>query len=233
MIQIPEATLFNLLKEMISFLKRDFEEKTNKSDSLLHNMLFGIKIGEFDYLEQAKDIFLREQDHPRGLDVRIFFDRERASVPTIHITLPSEESGAADGIGVDEGYNDPIVNETEKIITPVYNRSFNTTYNLIITSDNQMEVLIIYHVFRNLIISMFDTFEISGLRNPKLGGHDLQLNDQLVPAHIFIRAISLSFFYDVAVPRFFAEKLIKSINENITLKGINPIKEQAELQVQK
>jgi len=225
MLLIPEITLLDTLKNILQFLKDDFNEHTNEEDTFLHNMLFGNKLGEFDYYEQGKDLFLRESDHERVIDIKLFFDRERANIPTLHLNLPQDNGGPVDGIGIDEGHPDSIINETTGTITPVYQRSFDAVYNIIITSDNTFEVLLMYHVIRASLVSIFDSLDFAGLRNPKITGNELQLNPDIVPTNVFVRALMLGCFYEQDIPRFFGEKLIKSVNFNG--KADNPIaKEQ-------
>jgi len=208
---IPEIQLKAFLDELLEFIKEDFNSHTNENDTLLAIMLKGNKIGDFDYFTEAKDLFLREADHARPVTTRLFFDRDKANLPSMHINLPSEQPGP-DGIGVDAGFNENEINSLGDEIKVVYNRAFQSVYNIIITSDNPFEVLIIYHVIRALIVSFFDSLELIGFRNPKLGGQDLILNEMNVPNNIMVRAISISSFYEVPIPSGFSDKIVKKLN---------------------
>jgi len=210
MIIIPEIVLFKIVNGLILHISKDFEAQTDETQSLLYRLLHGNSVEKFDYYTQGKDLFLRGVDHPRKIAVRQFFDISRADLPTVHITLPGENA-AFDGIGVDQGLNEPIFDDANLRFTPVYNRNFEAQYSIIFTSDNTFEVLLMYNTIRSLMISIFDSVQILGLMNPRLGGQDLQINSELIPKHIFIRALTLSSNYDVAVPRFFDEQMIQSI----------------------
>jgi len=211
MIIIPEIVLFNLITGLVTHISKDFEANlADETKSLLYNLLHGNKFGKFDYYDQGKELFLRRTDHPRKVAVRQFFDVSRADLPTIHITLPGE-SAAFDGIGVDEGFKSPLWDDDNLRFTPVYNRNFEAQYSIIFTSENTLEVLLMYNTMRSLLISIFDSVQLVGLQNPKLGGQDLQINSDLIPKHIFIRALTLHSNYDVSVPRFFSDQMMQDI----------------------
>jgi len=200
MMILPEFVLFNLIKAAFSSLKTEYTTATDKTTTLLYYMFHGNTFEKFDYYEQAVDLFTRAKSHPRCVETRLFFDASRAEMPTVHLSLPGENSGE-DGIGMDEGYEAPVYDDTNQTFRPVYTRLFNASYNLIITSDNTFEVLVIYHALRAMLISMMDYISMNGLINVRLGGQDLQINSELVPVGIFFRAITVELKYEVSVPK--------------------------------
>lgn len=212
---LPEFVLFNLVKSAFSSLKAEYLGTPDKTTTLLYHMFHGSSFEKFDYYEQAVELFTRIKTHPRCLETRLFFDASRAEMPTVHLSLPGESSGE-DGIGVDEGYVDPIFNEADQTYRPVYTRLFNASYNLIITSDNTFEVLVIYHALRAMIISMTDYISMNGLINMKLGGQDLQINSELVPVGIFFRAITIDVKYEVSIPKL----VVSDYYNDIWLNGL-------------
>lgn len=211
-LQIPEIILFDVLKLILNTVRVDLKETREEKETIFYKLFYGTKFPDIglDFYSNAKEIFLRDKSHPRYLDIRLFFNADRAAIPTIHINLPSE-SDAGGGLGVDEGYNGTNYNQLENSISQNHTRAFNTIYNIIVTSDNSDEVLIIYHALRAFLISMMDILDLNGLRNPKLGGSDLQFNPELVPANIFIRNISLNCFYEITVPSIIKQKIINKI----------------------
>ncbi len=138
----------------------------------------------------------------------MFFDTERAALPTIHITLPNEQTGQS-GIGVDEGFVDEL-HEGGKSV-PILTRRFDTQYSIIVTSDNSFEVIMIYYTLRSLLISTFVQLEFEGLSNPKLSGQDLRLYQEIIPRNVFARAIGLSVSYEESSPALFSKDEITSI----------------------
>lgn len=211
MIFVPEAVLFKLISDAITALKTDYSSKGDKTTTLLYQMFYGMVIGKFNYYTQAVDLFSRDSTHPRHIETRLFFDAQRAELPTIHISLPGERS-INDGIGVDAGYRDPVFKDATGTVGEddfeigtyqyTYTRRFEATYNIVITSDNTFEVLLVYHALRTMLISLFDSVQLSGFANPKLSGNDLMINEELVPPGVFFRAISINTEYEVDIPKY-------------------------------
>lgn len=205
---IPEIKILEIIETSLKVIETNYNETLDKEKTLLYR-IFGLnQTGKYNFYEQAKDIFLRDNNHPRKIETRMMFDAQRANLPTIHISMPSESNGE-DGIGVDEGYQESIVDNENKTITKTYTRVFDAQYNAIITSDNSLEVLCIYHLLKSTLIGIFDNIEFQGIRNPKLSGQDLQINSDIVPPHIFTRGIGIHCFYEQTVPSLQKEDFIK------------------------
>lgn len=209
---IPEKKLFDIIQYILNTIRLDFESNVNEKDTLLYQMFQETKFKELDidYYKEAKEIFLRSKDHPRKVEVRQFFDVDRASIPTIHINLPSD-SPIFDALGVDAGYIPGITFGKETEISQVHTRRFNAVYQIIITSENVNEVILIYHTIRAFLISILDILDVNGLQNPKLGGGDIQFNADIVPPRVFMRAITINCFYEVSIPSLVREKIINSL----------------------
>lgn len=211
MITTPEIILHKILVELVNFIKDDFNMKDEPETTLLYNLWFGNQVGNVNYYEEAKELFLRDEGDPSVLEVRTFFDRTRAQLPTLHITLPSELGGVADGIGIDEGYEESIYNEELNEVIPVYTRSFSSQFNIVCTSSNSNSTLILYHTIKNLLLAGFNSLQLSGLKNPKLNGQDLNMPENIIPNTVFVRAISFEFFYETSAPSLFGEKFLEKI----------------------
>lgn len=210
---IPEKKLFDILQHVLTSIQTDFYNNINEEDTLLYQMFQETNFKELDinYYKEAKEIFLRKQDHPRKLEIRQFFDADRANIPTIHINLPSD-SPIFDALGVDSGYIPNMLFDQGKEASVIHTRRFNAVYQIIITSENANEVIIIYHTLRAFLISMLELLDINGLQNPKLGGGDIQFNSDIVPQRVFIRAITINCFYEVSIPSQIKERIINNIS---------------------
>lgn len=209
-VTIPELTLFKIIDGLIKYIKIDWESNVDKSNTLIHHVFNGLIHDKKNYYEQAIDLFTRKVDNPRKVDVRLFFDAERAKIPTIHITMPSDNDGE-NSIGVGEDGSPQMMLETQTTHQPMYDRRFDTTFQVICTSDNHAEVLIMYHMIRAGLISIFDTISLAGLENAKLSGQELRIKSDLVPESIFMRGIGIGCSYNVIVPRWWTEQKIIDI----------------------
>lgn len=197
MIVVPEIVIKNLLEKGIQFVRNDYANTPDKEKTLLYRLFNGVSLGAYDFYRQLVEILSRNQTDPRHLEVNYFFNGERAKYPTIHITLPNENP-YADGLGIDAGAEDPIPANLDFDEITIYNRNFRCTYNIVITSENSLEVIALYHFLRSLMISLFIDLENSLLSNPKLSGGDISMLSDLIPTNIFMRNIGLEFNYNVA-----------------------------------
>lgn len=217
---LPQLRLQQIIKNWLQWIRDDF--KINKEEDTYLYRLFGPNstIGKYNYFTQGKHVFTEEVSEISGLDVRLFFDISRQSAPTIHITLPGENSGA-DGIGMDEGYSEPIFNDELGEYIPVFTRRYDTLYNIIITSTSTIEALLIYEVLRSGLTSMQQMISVAfGLENMKFSGQDLTINQAMVPKHMFLRMLGVSFSYEVHTPQLIPQQVIRDIvfNQSVIIK---------------
>ena len=201
MLFIPEIELYNQINFILNYIKHDYSTK-EVEDTFLHQILNGNAIEGYDYFLQATDLFNRANTHSRKIHTTISFNAQKAHLPTIHITLPSEQT-EGNGIGLDAGIYDPI--QSHRGSQEVLRRAFTSRYDLLITSDNNSEVLLIYHVLRAAIISFIPVLEHKGFKNIKLSGQDIRISNELIP-NMFMKGIGISFNYEVLVPDLVVNK---------------------------
>lgn len=202
---LPEIGLLRTIEGLLKWIKYEYEDRFNEGaeeKSYLFRLFGDVKYNGFDYYEQAKKIFIKNEFDQRKVGVRIFFDQSRAHMPTIHIVMPGE-SNEASGLG----YNDN---------GEFLERQYSSRYALVLTSDNYAEVLILYYAIRSLIMSGFMMLEEFGIRNISIGGGDLQLQPDMVPTNIFYRTVFIDMFYDERIPNmeYDPDDMIRSIYIN-------------------
>jgi hypothetical protein len=165
--------------------------------------------GKYNWYTQAVEVFInRGVDHPKYLDTRLFFDRERAPIPTIHIMLSGETKGK-DGIGLDEGFNpEQVISGSQR---PVFNRQFEVNANIVITSDNTFETVIIYTVMKSMLISIMNHIMLKGFINPNISGRDITLSQELAPNGIYARTINFTAGYEHSVPEVVLNKIASTV----------------------
>ena len=61
------------------------------------------------------------------------------------------------------------------------------------------------------MLSLYYHFELSGLRDPKWSGQDVSIQQDLIPTHIFHRALGITFWYEVTIPNMITKKLISGL----------------------
>lgn len=195
---IPEIVLLQAYKLALSFLRKNYKEHIADPTQSYLGLLLGSTnaVQRYKLLEQAKSVFYTTDDDPRALDVNLFFNAKRAAIPTIHITNPSENP-LHDALALSEGFQDNLFDEPNQQYLKVFNRRFQAKYNIVLTSDNTNEIILLYQVIRSITIAMIDHLQLAGLENIKLSGNDISLKSDLVPNNIFIKAIGIQFEYDV------------------------------------
>lgn len=213
---IPELIIKDTLETILNFLKEDCADES--SDSFLAELLekdeFGktLKFNRFNYLEQARKVFsdslFDEDDRPK---IYLGYNMTVSKLISLHIILPSEQSDAL-CLGADEGYQGYDVSKDGKKFAPIYTMTADGTYQIIITSENSSEVVLVYHVIRACLVSMNDNLEFQGFKLPRVGGGDLNIQQEsFVPPNIFHRALSLNFKYEInvsSIPQRLAAKKI-------------------------
>lgn len=204
---IPETILYNATTAFLKYLRTDYAARTDKSLTLLH-ILFDkndndevIKIGKTNYLEQAKEIFLRTDEHRRNVSCNIGYNVTKVETkPLIHIMLPRDSKGSFDSIGLDERNaergSDDVEDEGYSVLYVEKSRTHNSTYNMMCTSDNSNEVVIMYYMLEAMFTIFSDHFEMSGIHNIKTYGQDLQMYDDYVPPNIFHRNYIVDFQWE-------------------------------------
>lgn len=206
-IYMPELIIYNFIKTIQKILKKDFEENLDKSKTLL-NSLFEkdrdekkLQLETYDHLKQAEKILIS-----KGFAVNLGYNTEVSKMGCVHILLPSENSQPT-GIGGNDGYQEDL--EFDDSFSPIFSQSFSTTYNLLISSENSLEVLMIYNFLKASFLSLHEHLELYGFQNLKMGGNDIQMQQDLVPTNIYHRSLTISFDYEMIIPSFYKTKLAK------------------------
>ena len=207
---IPEIKLKRIIDSWLLAVENDYNIQTDEKNSFLYKIFSGNVLGTYDFFTQAKALIIRSTDHPRKLQTRIFFDSTRASIPTIHITLPSD-SPYSDSIGFNPNYGDALFTDDNTGFQIQRNRNFNTRFNVVATSDNTFEVLILYYLLKAMIVGNYETLELNGLRNVKISGQDLMIDPHLMPSNVFMRGLILDIFYEFTVPQINLEEMLADV----------------------
>lgn len=213
MIQMPDIKLKSLLDVILDKIKFDYDNAGDESTTFLYKMYNGLITGNYNFLNNAVKIFNRATDDPRTIDTRLMFDRERAHLPTVHVTIPSENV-TGDGIGFDEGYVQNVADgdpQTATTMTEYYTRGYSSKFDLIITGSNSFEVILIYYTLKAALINNVESLELNGFRNPKIYGSDLKVNESLNP-NAYMRILHIDSYFELIVPKFDSVNIVNNID---------------------
>ncbi len=198
---IPELKIYKYLESITRLLVDDLKTEFIKEKTILFHILYGSEFKGDEYFDIAKELFLRSNEHPRNLQLNYSFAMERADLPSISLSTPSESTDDqlnALGMG-EEGF---ITKEGPDGVDkqyPIISRSYKASVNIVISSSNFIEQTIIYHVYRDLLSSIFPQIGTEGFINPKLSGREVQINPELILTNIYVRSLILDFSYTKSI----------------------------------
>lgn len=205
---LPEVIIYNALESIIKFIRKDLDNN-NEHETVLYRLIGEgadgkeLKMNRWNFFRQAKKIFLDKGN----LSVNFGYNFEVAKIISLHIVLPSEEA-AESAIGQDEGYGDTV---DEEKVQEYFTQNFRSNYQIMITSNNESEVLTVYHILKSMLIMIIPHLEISGLRLNKISGNDVMFRDELMPNGTFHKVLNLNFNYELKVPQILRKDIIKGI----------------------
>lgn len=208
-IVLPEVIIYNALESIIKFIRKDLSEQENEQNTILYRMLGKnsdgkeMKMNRWNFFRQAKKIF----SDKGNLSVNFGYNFEIAKIISLHIILPSEEA-AESAIGQDEGYAEEIDGDK---VQQYFTQNFHSNYQVMITSNNESEVLTVYHILKSMLIMIIPHLEIMGLRLNKISGNDVMFRDELMPNGTFHKVINLNFNYELKVPQMLMKDIIRGI----------------------
>lgn len=211
-ILLPEIVLYNTLTSIVNLLRKDLKEKENEEDTILYKILGvdeegkPIRMNLYNYFVQAKKMF----SLPQNLTVNFGYNQSVAKIISMHILLPTETAEAA--IGQDEGYLTTYDRDENGRVTGAqqkFTQMFDTTYQIMITSNNSSEVNVVYNVLKSMLLMLVPHLELMGLRVPKFSGNDIVMQDDLSPVPIFHKVLNISFKYEHTVPQLVYTDVVK------------------------
>ena len=207
---IPENILYNALESVIKYVRRDLEEYgKDEKKSMLYRLLGEnidgkpLSMNRWNFFKQAKKIFLDKNN----LSVNFGYNFEVAKIISLHIILPSEQA-AESAIGQDEGYGE---DDEEDLTESYFTQNFTSNYQVMLTSNNNSEVMTVYHILKSLLLMIVPHLEIMGLRLNKFSGNDIMFRDEMMPNGIFHKVLNISFNYELKVPQLWKREIIKGI----------------------
>lgn len=217
MIFIPEINLYKLVNILLEYVRQDLAlYRGDLQRSFLYSIFEDSSYDKFEFFKQGSEIL--NKSSKRRLEVNIGYNLQRAASPTIHIIIPASDKGQSDGIGLDLGYEEKVsLDGKEGFEREVYTRSFQGTYNLLITSENMAEVVFIHALLQALFIGTGQQVELQGFQNLKLSTQDITLQQDLMPVNVYHRIFGLNFNYEFCAPNI--EEKLQLTMKNFKFEG--------------
>lgn len=209
-ITIPEVVIYNTLDALLRFMRNDLKANEDAPQNSVLYAILGetedghpLKMNAYNFFDQAKKI-LTTQGY---LSINYGYSGQTAKNISLHIMLPSE-TFAGSGIGEDEGY---LEDPTEPGLSKRFTQNFEANYQIMITSDNNSEVMTMYHLLKSLMLAVVPHWELMGIRLPRFSGSDVVFEQDLVPFMTFHKVINITFMYEHTVPQLLWQSLVTGI----------------------
>lgn len=190
-----------ILEAGLEYIKNDSLSATDlnsEKETWLYQLLNGIKDGSYDFYNQAKKIFLRDDKDPKKLRVSLEFPRDVQMCPLIVLREPSRDNGD-NSIGRESGLTFP-----EIIQKPLNSRfefldgkSFN--FEIICVSINMIESILISEVIYSFFVGAYNTLA-QNYTSISFGMKELMVNNQVIPFPVFLRSINLILKTQYSIP---------------------------------
>lgn len=208
---IPEVILLDTCNKALKILRDDFNANQTAGTperSLLYVLMYSLDLGTYNLYDNARQLIVTTPENPKHINaITLSFDKNSGKSPHLYITLPSE-SAINNSIGIGEGdYPELVYDDQYK---KQFNRRYLCTYHLVVVAENRNETLILYHLFKNMLVACTNHMAMNGIENLKIGGQDLQ-NGLLPPDLLFRKAITLSFEYEQQIPELFIRNIYSKI----------------------
>lgn len=223
---MPELILMRVLTSIITLLRNDLEQTQDEKETLLYKIMGvdengnGLQLNLYNVFAQAKKMILNKGN----LSINYGYNQKVAQNLSLHIILPSENATMT--IGADEGYMEEAIEDDEgnlQAAQQYFTQTYKSTYQIMITSNNSAEVMVIYNVLKCMMLMLVEQLELLGLRTPEFSGNDIVMQDDLIPTPLFHKVFNVSFQYENNVPQCLKNDVAK--NFYFTMRAIAPQQE--------
>jgi hypothetical protein len=197
--------------------------KKTQTKSFLYRVLSDNTSDGWDFYQNGIEIFVRGEDDKRKLETRLMFDRSRAGLPTIHVREPAKNKGSFDGIGFFD--DEIIINESTGLddqnqplpstISSTARKTFSSQFDIMITSGNSLECVLIQEVLESAMLASLDTLTIPFFELVDFTSKELMMSDETERNQLFIKSITVQIGYQKdGIPKLYTEDNIKKIQFN-------------------
>lgn len=213
MAQLGILKLKQYVESLLEFVKADYLlnlDNDNLEESFLYRCIDAEDIADgISYRELASELFTRDTDDFRRAIVELMFSEDKVSLPQIAVREPAKMKGQQDGIG---GIGEEAWINLDGTFAEERRKSFISQYELMITSPNRHEVIIMEEVLLALFISSQDTLAlIHPFYNFNFTVKELMVNGESYGHQLYIKSITINTSYDKIYPNLINSTVLNSI----------------------
>lgn len=199
---------------LLAFIVTDYNSKTNKQKSWLYRVLQDDQEGSYKFYDNAVEVFVgRGNNSKRKIEVRLGFDPERATEPTIHVREPAKGKGKTDSIGF---MSEDVYENEDGTVSSRVKYSNTSRFELMITGANMNEILLIQEVLESAMMASYESLTIPYFDLVQFSSKEVIIaNDNYGGRPLFTRSIDIEISYEKEnVPKLYTEDNIQAIQFN-------------------
>lgn len=200
MLQITQIKA--IITRLLIFVQEDYKNNTEE-DTFLYKTFYGVKDGNFDFYEQGKKLFLRNDSNPRNLRVLLEFPKDKTKTPAYVVREPSKRTSEFNSIGKLTGQFD----HTGKMIL---RDSRNYEFEVMCVSDNFLESILMSEILYSLLLGSYNVLSQS-FQSISFSMKEVMINADVIPLPFFLRSIGLNLTSDEHVPTIEEMPLLKKV----------------------
>lgn len=200
MLQITQIKA--IITRLLIFVQEDYKNNTEE-DTFLYKTFYGVKDGSFDFYEQGKKLFLRNDSNPRNLRVLLEFPKDKTKTPAYVVREPSKRTSEFNSIGKLTGQFD----YTGKMIL---RDSRNYEFEVMCVSDNFLESILMSEILYSLLLGSYNILSQS-FQSISFSMKEVMINADVIPLPFFLRSIGLNLTSDEYVPTIEEMPLLKKV----------------------
>ena len=200
MLQITQIKA--IITRLLIFIQEDYKNNVEE-DTFLYKTFYGVKDGNFDFYEQGKKLFLRNDSNPRNLRVLLEFPKDKTKIPAYVVREPSKRTSEFNSIGKLTGQFD----HTGKMIL---RDSRNYEFEVMCVSDNFLESILMSEILYSLLLGSYNILSQS-FQSISFSMKEVMINADVIPLPFFLRSIGLNLTSDEHVPTIEEMPLLKKV----------------------
>lgn len=200
MLQITQIKA--IITRLLIFIQEDYKNNVEE-DTFLYKTFYGVKDGNFDFYEQGKKLFLRNDSNPRNLRVLLEFPKDKTKTPAYVVREPSKRTSEFNSIGKLTGQFD----HTGKMIL---RDSRNYEFEVMCVSDNFLESILMSEILYSLLLGSYNVLSQS-FQSISFSMKEVMINADVIPLPFFLRSIGLNLTSDEHVPTIEEMPLLKKV----------------------
>lgn len=198
-INIPIVRLKQVVESLFKWVKNDYNaniENNTEQESYLYKTLNGYSDVNYDFYQQAKDIFVRTDENARKLSVKLMFPKAIQSVPSVYVREPAKQKGGSNSLGMGIGGNS--YDSESSLTNGILRQTFNANYEIVIVSDNPLETVLISEVLLSLLIGSHQSLN-DWFNRYSFSVKELILNHEHEANQFYVRSVIMEGEYETNI----------------------------------